>query len=249
MGPDGRYPGGAGLTAPRGCPLPVLEVVDMSVPRVASSCRRDRGEGSSWALARSARARRRGSGPSTPSSSPTWSIARGWGTTCVNGRRSCAPRSGWSGWASAWTGSARCTAPGWCCAPTSCGRRIPTTTPSAPGPACAGSTPWCGSPTASRPTRPRRPNSRSTGGGCTGSSSTSPAALRTSWSNRSSGSTAYLYGEPEEAVRPAAVHRAKAMELSDQWVADGCQPDSDLLPLEHAALVRAYAALLAAVHH
>ena len=59
----------------------------------------------------------------------------------------------------------------------------------------------------------------------------------------------YLYGEPEEAVRPAAVHRAKAMDLSDQWVADGCQPDSHLLPLEHAALVRAYAALLAAVHH
>jgi len=39
------------------------------------------------------------------------------------------------------------------------------------------------------------------------------------------------------------------MDLSDQWVADGCQPDSHLLPLEHAALVRAYAALLAAVHH
>jgi hypothetical protein len=59
----------------------------------------------------------------------------------------------------------------------------------------------------------------------------------------------YLYGEPEEAVRPAAAHRAKAMDLSDQWVADGCQPDSHLLPLEHAALVRSYAALLAAVHH
>src|SRR5712675_525675 len=59
----------------------------------------------------------------------------------------------------------------------------------------------------------------------------------------------YLYGEPEDAVRPAAVHRATAMDLSDQWVADGCQPDSDLLPLEHAALVRTYAALLAAVHH
>ena len=36
----------------------------------------------------------------------------------------------------------------------------------------------------------------------------------------------YLYGESEEAVRPAAAHRAKAMDLSDQWVADGCQPDS-----------------------
>jgi hypothetical protein len=59
----------------------------------------------------------------------------------------------------------------------------------------------------------------------------------------------YLYGEPEDAVRPAAVHRARAMDLSDQWVAEGCQPDSPLLPLERAALVRAYAALLAAVHH
>ena len=59
----------------------------------------------------------------------------------------------------------------------------------------------------------------------------------------------YLYREPKEAVRPAAVHRAKAMDLSDQWVEEGCQPDSHLLPLEHAALVRAYAALLAAVHH
>jgi hypothetical protein len=59
----------------------------------------------------------------------------------------------------------------------------------------------------------------------------------------------YLYGEPEAEVRPAAVHRARAMDLSDQWVAEGCLPDSPLLPLEHAALVRSYAALLAAVHH
>ncbi|HXP53720.1 MAG TPA: hypothetical protein VN847_02135 [Streptosporangiaceae bacterium] len=58
----------------------------------------------------------------------------------------------------------------------------------------------------------------------------------------------YLYGEPEEALRPAAVHRARAMDLSDQWVRQGRQPDSGLLPLEHAALVRSYAALLAAVH-
>jgi hypothetical protein len=60
---------------------------------------------------------------------------------------------------------------------------------------------------------------------------------------------AYLYSEPEDAVRPAAVHRAEAMDLSDRWVAAGCPPDSDLLPLEHSALVRSYAALLAAVHH
>lgn len=59
----------------------------------------------------------------------------------------------------------------------------------------------------------------------------------------------YLYGEPEAELRPAAMHRAQAMELSDQWVKEGCQPDSPLLPLEHAALVRAYAALLSAVHH
>jgi len=59
----------------------------------------------------------------------------------------------------------------------------------------------------------------------------------------------YLYGEPAAAIRPAAVERARAMDLSDQWVREGCQRDSPLLPPEHAALVRSYAALLAAVHH
>jgi len=59
----------------------------------------------------------------------------------------------------------------------------------------------------------------------------------------------YLYGETEAAVRPAAVHRVQAMDLSDQWVREGCLPDSPLLPRERAALVRAYATLLAAVHH
>ena len=59
----------------------------------------------------------------------------------------------------------------------------------------------------------------------------------------------YLYSEPEAALRPAAVHRARAMDLSDEWVRQGCQPDSWLLPMERAALVRSYAALLAAVHH
>jgi hypothetical protein len=53
----------------------------------------------------------------------------------------------------------------------------------------------------------------------------------------------------EAAVRPAAAHRVQAMDLSDQWVREGCASDSPLLPLERAALVRAYAALLAAVHH
>jgi hypothetical protein len=59
----------------------------------------------------------------------------------------------------------------------------------------------------------------------------------------------YLYGEAEAALRPAAVHRARAMDLSDQWVREGCREDSRLLPLEHAALIRSYAAMLAAVHH
>ena len=59
----------------------------------------------------------------------------------------------------------------------------------------------------------------------------------------------YLYGEPAATIRPAAVERARAMDLSDQWVREGCQRDSPLLPPEHAALVRSYAALLAAVHH
>jgi hypothetical protein len=59
----------------------------------------------------------------------------------------------------------------------------------------------------------------------------------------------YLYDEAEDEVRPAAVHRARAMDLSDQWVAEGCLPDSPLLALEHAALVRSHAALLVAVHH
>jgi hypothetical protein len=59
----------------------------------------------------------------------------------------------------------------------------------------------------------------------------------------------YLYGEPEAEVRPAALHRARAMDLSDQWVKEGCLPGSPLLAQEHAALVRGYAALLAAVHH
>jgi hypothetical protein len=59
----------------------------------------------------------------------------------------------------------------------------------------------------------------------------------------------YLYGESEAVLRPAAMHRARAMDLSDEWIRQGCQPDSTLLPLERAALVRSYAALLAAVHH
>jgi len=59
----------------------------------------------------------------------------------------------------------------------------------------------------------------------------------------------YLYGESPAEVRPAAQHRARAMDLSDRWIQEGRRPDSPLLVAEHAALVRCYAALLAAVHH
>jgi hypothetical protein len=58
----------------------------------------------------------------------------------------------------------------------------------------------------------------------------------------------YVYGVPKEAVRLAAEQRALAMRLSDQWVGDGCHLASPLVAQERAALVRSYAALLAAVH-
>jgi hypothetical protein len=59
---------------------------------------------------------------------------------------------------------------------------------------------------------------------------------------------AFVFGVTESAVRPAAVHRCQAMEISDQWVARGSRPDSPLLAVERAALVRSYTALVAAVH-
>ncbi len=59
---------------------------------------------------------------------------------------------------------------------------------------------------------------------------------------------AYVYDTAEAAVRPAAQHRARAMDISDRWVAGGREPDSPLIASERAELVRGYAALLAAVH-
>jgi hypothetical protein len=59
---------------------------------------------------------------------------------------------------------------------------------------------------------------------------------------------AYLYRcEPAE-VRPAAALRAAAMDVSDAWVAEGCDLDSPLVARERALLVRSYASLLSAVH-
>ena len=59
---------------------------------------------------------------------------------------------------------------------------------------------------------------------------------------------ACLYRTSADAVRPAAGHRASAMDLSDEWVAAGCPDGSPLLPAVRAELVRSYAALLAVVH-
>ncbi len=58
----------------------------------------------------------------------------------------------------------------------------------------------------------------------------------------------YAYGVPEPTVRLAAEQRALAMRYSDQWVSEGRDIDSPLIAQERAALVRSYAALLAAVH-
>jgi hypothetical protein len=59
---------------------------------------------------------------------------------------------------------------------------------------------------------------------------------------------AYTYRGDPAAVRPAAALRAEAMDVSDAWVAAGCDPDDPRLAHERALLVRSYAALLSAVH-
>jgi hypothetical protein len=59
---------------------------------------------------------------------------------------------------------------------------------------------------------------------------------------------AHVYGVNPDAVRLAAAQRALAAQISDRWVEDGRDPTSWALRDERAALVRSYAALLAAVH-
>jgi hypothetical protein len=58
----------------------------------------------------------------------------------------------------------------------------------------------------------------------------------------------YVYQVSKEEVRRAAEQRALAMRCSDRWVREGCSMASPLMAEERAALVRSYAALLAAVH-
>jgi len=59
---------------------------------------------------------------------------------------------------------------------------------------------------------------------------------------------AYTYGSDPDDVHPAATLRAAAMDVSDEWVDAGCDPNDPRLGEERALLVRSYAALLAAVH-
>lgn len=58
---------------------------------------------------------------------------------------------------------------------------------------------------------------------------------------------AYVYGTDPGAVREAAEQRARAMDLSDAWVAAGCDPGDARLRDERLALVASYTALLDAV--
>ncbi len=57
----------------------------------------------------------------------------------------------------------------------------------------------------------------------------------------------YVYSTEPEPMRPAAAARVEAMDLSDAWVAAGCELDDPLLARERQALVASYTALLAAV--
>ena len=58
----------------------------------------------------------------------------------------------------------------------------------------------------------------------------------------------HVYRVPAESVRLAATERSRAMRWSDEWVSAGCDMADPLVRLERGALVRSYAALLAAVH-
>ena len=56
-----------------------------------------------------------------------------------------------------------------------------------------------------------------------------------------------LYRLTPEAGRPAAEHRATAMEASDRWVREGKEPNSPLLDTVRSELVLSYRALAAAI--
>ena len=58
---------------------------------------------------------------------------------------------------------------------------------------------------------------------------------------------AHVYSTPRDSVREAARCRVEAMDLSDAWVAGGCDLADPRLAAERRALVASYAALLDAV--
>ena len=59
---------------------------------------------------------------------------------------------------------------------------------------------------------------------------------------------AHVYGVAGADVGLATKERALAMRYSDRWVREGCDLESALVAQERAALVRSYAALLAAIY-
>jgi hypothetical protein len=58
---------------------------------------------------------------------------------------------------------------------------------------------------------------------------------------------AHVYALDPATVAPAAYHRVEAMDLSDRWVAAGCDRGDPLLAAERRELVASYSALLDAV--
>ena len=95
---------------------------------------------------------------------------------------------------------------------------------------------------------PRRASWRSSGGGRIARTSTPQLRERRGADRALADLDAYTYGVEQSEVRRAAELRAEAMDVSDRWVAAGCDPEDPLLAEERALLVRSFAALLAAVH-
>src|SRR5215472_14902059 len=128
-----------------------------------------------------------------------------------------------------------------CCGPSSCGRRLATTTRRERRRTCSGSTRWSRPDTAGSACleiewwRVHRVAQQA----AAGASTELVDALTRLY--------AFVFGVPESAVRPAAFHRCRAMEISDQWVTLGSRSDSPLIAWERTVLIRSYKALLAAV--
>ena len=127
----------------------------------------------------------------------------------------------------------------------------PTTTRTARGAACAASMACCGSATASPGTWPRRPAGKLTGGEYTASASTprTTSTATTSWSIRWSGCTRSCTANRRRRSGPLRCTAPRPWTSRTSGWPKAARPDSPLLAREHAALVRSYAALLAAVHH